>query len=204
MGIYEKHVLPWVLHIASGFGSFERERPKALAGARGTVLEIGFGSGLNIPHYGSGVDRLVGVEPLAGMVTKAQRRIKAAPFPVEVLPLRGEELPVEAGSVDAAVSTLTLCSIAEPERALANVRQALKPGGRYHFLEHGRAPEERVRRTQDRLNGVWGKLGGGCHLNREIDRLIAGAGFRIETLERYFVPGPRFLCFLYRGQAVRV
>ena len=112
MGLYDALILPWILHVASGFGSFTRERPKALAAANGVVLEIGFGSGLNLPHYPQTIEKVIGVEPSQGMIKRARSKIAAAPFPVEIVPLKGEEIPIDAASVDTAISTLTLCSIA--------------------------------------------------------------------------------------------
>lgn len=203
MGLYEKHVLPRMIDLVMRNRVVDRERSRILGDVEGEVLEIGFGSGLNLPHYGRGVRRVVGVDPSGTGRNLAQGRIETVPFEVEFIGIEGELLPVEEGRFDAAVSTFTLCTIPGVERALDNVRRALKPGGRFYFLEHGWAAEERVQRWQRRLEPVQKKIAGGCHLTRVPDQLIEQAGFSVEGVERYYVKGPRPLSFLYRGVAVR-
>jgi ubiquinone/menaquinone biosynthesis C-methylase UbiE len=171
------------------------------AGLDGEVLEIGFGSGRNLPHLGAAVSRLWAVEPVAVGRKLAARRIAAAPFPVELLDNRGEELPLPDASVDHVLVTWSLCTIPGVERALGETLRVLRPGGRLHFMEHGRAPTPRVAEWQDRLNPLWGRVFGGCHLNRAIDRLIADAGFRLDTLETYRMGGGELAGFAYEGVA---
>lgn len=203
MGLYEKHVLPRLVDLAMSNRVVDQERRRALAPVEGEVLELGFGSGLNLPHYDRGVRRVIGVDPSGTGRKLAQRRIDAAPFEVEFIGLEGEQLPVEEGRFDAAVSTFTLCTIPGVELALENVLRSLKPGGRFHFLEHGRADEEKVQRWQRRLEPIQKKVAGGCHLTREPDALIERVGFRIEQVERYYIKGPKPLSFLYRGVAIK-
>jgi ubiquinone/menaquinone biosynthesis C-methylase UbiE len=201
MGFYDDWLLPRLIDLALGTRRIAEERQKALAEVQGRVLEVGFGSGHNLSHYPGGVERLVGIDPSGASARLAKKRIAEARFPVELLPLRGEELPAADASFDAVVSTFTLCTIPDVHAALLQMRRVLKPGGRFHFLEHGRAPELRVQRWQDRLNGAQRWLAGGCNLNRQIDRLISDAGFELERLETYYLPGPKVAAHIYRGVA---
>jgi ubiquinone/menaquinone biosynthesis C-methylase UbiE len=203
MGFYDRHILPRVLNLACGTKPFRYQRRKVVPDARGRVLEIGIGSALNLPFYDpSKVTHLWGLEPSAEMRRYAERASEGAPFPVELLPLPGETIPLGDASADTVVTTYTLCTIPDAARALAEMRRVLKPGGRLLFSEHGRAPDEAVRRWQDRLDPLWTRLGGGCHLNRDIRAMIAGAGFRFERLETMYIPGPRPMSFNYWGAAV--
>jgi SAM-dependent methyltransferase len=205
MGFYATHVLPRLVDLGCSSKLIAAERARCLAGVSGRVIEIGFGSGLNLPHYPPAVERCVGIDPSGQAAKLARGRIAAAPFPVEVLPLSAEKLPAEDHAFDAAVSTFSLCTIPDAGAALAEVRRVLEPGGRLFFLEHGRAPDASVRRWQRRLNGLQGRLFGGCHLDREIDRLVAGAGFEIEALDAHYGRGaPKPFAFLYGGVARRV
>jgi ubiquinone/menaquinone biosynthesis C-methylase UbiE len=199
MGFYDDWVLPRMLNVAMSTKAVARERDKALAGVTGRVLEVGFGSGLNLPHYPPGVERVVGVDPSGESAKLARKRIARAPFPVEFLPLPGEAIPSPDASFDSAVSTFSLCTIPDPGAALRQLRRVLKPGGRFFFVEHGRSDEPRVQRWQDRLNGVQGFLFGGCNLNRDISGLVTEAGFALESLERYYAAGPKTIACLYRG-----
>jgi ubiquinone/menaquinone biosynthesis C-methylase UbiE len=201
MGVYDDWVLPRLLNVGMGTRLVAEERQKALAEVAGSVLEVGFGSGHNLPYYPAGVRKVVGVDPSGESAKLARKRIARAPFPVELLPLRGEEIPAEDGSFDAVVSTFTLCTIPDVGTALRQMRRVLKPGGRLFFVEHGRSDEARVQRWQDRLNGVQRYLFGGCNLNRAMDQLIADAGFELERLERYYATGPKPVSYLYRGIA---
>jgi ubiquinone/menaquinone biosynthesis C-methylase UbiE len=201
MGFYDRWVLPRVLDLMMGTRVFQEQRALALAGVSGRVLEVGFGSGHNLPFYPPGVTAVVGVDPSGESARLARKRIARAPFPVELLPLPGEQIPVPDGSFDAVVSSFTLCTIPDPQVALRQLRRVLKPHGRFFFVEHGRAPEPKVQRWQDRLNGLQKRLLGGCHLNRDMQALVAAAGFGFDKLERYYVPGPRVGCYLYRGVA---
>jgi SAM-dependent methyltransferase len=178
-------------------------RPEAVAGAEGEVLELGFGTGLNLPFYPAEVRRVVGLEPRpTDGLNALEERIRAARFEVERCALRADStLPFDAGRFDTVVTTWTLCSIPDPGRALGEVRRVLKPGGRYLFIEHGRAPVEGTARWQDRLNPVWWRLAGGCNMNRPIDRIIQEGGFELGRLERFRHSGPGLLAHMYRGAA---
>ena len=200
-GFYERHVLPRMLDWA--MRQVNDERTATLADARGEVLEIGFGTGLNLRHYPAGLTRLVTVDPLVGLDARVSARIAQAPFPVERHRHRAEAgLPFDAARFDRAVMTWTLCSIAEPERALAEIRRVLKPEGRLLFIEHGLADDARLARWQRRVTPLWKRVSGGCHLDRAIDRLIESAGFRCEKLERFRHPhAPAIAAQLYRGVA---
>jgi SAM-dependent methyltransferase len=181
----------------------DEERGPTLADARGEVLEVGFGTGLNLPHYPPGVAKLVTVDPLVALEARVAERVAAAPFPVERHALAADGgLPFDAGRFDRVVVTWTLCSIPAPGRALAEMRRVLRPQGRLLFIEHGRSEDPGVARWQERLDPVWKRLAGGCHMSRAPDRLIQEAGFQVEALERWCNPGePRILAELYRGRA---
>jgi ubiquinone/menaquinone biosynthesis C-methylase UbiE len=179
-----------------------RERPVALAEAAGEVLEIGFGTGLNLASYPRSVSRLTVLDPVEMLSARVAQRIAAAPVPVSVERADGAELPFDAGRFDCVVTTWTLCTIPQVEQALAEIRRVLKPTGRYLFLEHGRSPDARIARRQDWLDRVHGLFTGGCHVNREIDHLVTEAGLSIERLERFELPRmPRYLAAHYRGTA---
>jgi len=179
-----------------------RQREKIVPLAEGRVLEIGLGSGLNLPYYDpEKVDKLWGLEPSPEMRRMAQPIIEAAPVDVELIDLPGEEIPLEDKTVDTIVTTYTLCTIPETEQALRQMARVLKPGGRMLFCEHGAAPDASVRRWQDRLNPIWKRIGGGCHLNRDIPKVIDQGGFEVVDLETMYLPGFRFAGFNYWGAA---
>ena len=201
MSYYDEHVLPRILNVMMGVEDISVERRKCLAEVRGDVLEVGFGSGLNLPHYPRGVKSVVAIDPSRVSAKLARKRIEQAPFPVEYLPLTGEEISAPDASFDSVVSTFTLCTIPDVAAALRQIRRVLKPDGRFFFVEHGRSDEPSVQRWQDRLNGVEKFLAGGCNLNRDMKQLIAGAGFEILTLENYYAKGPKVATYLYRGIA---
>jgi len=174
--------------------------------ASGHVLEIGFGTGLNLAHYGPGVKSLVALEPnVTAEYAPTRERIAAAPFPVERARLRADaSLPFDSGRFDYVVSTWTLCSIPGLETALVELRRVLRPGARFVFLEHGRADSERTARWQDRLNPLWVRIADGCNMNRPVDRLVEAGGFRLAELARFRHKGPGVLAHMYRGVAERV
>ena len=201
MSFYGRRILPHLLHFAMGQAQLRPFRQRVIGGAAGKVLEIGLGSGLNLPLYGSNVRSVIGVEPSAELLAMAERQVGRARIPVELLEASAETLPLEASSIDTAVTTWTLCTIPDAVQALREVRRVLKPGGVLLFVEHGRAPEPSVARWQDRLDRPWSRIAGGCHLNRPIDHLITDAGFRVETLRHERVAGPPTHNFLYQGQA---
>lgn len=201
MGFYARRILPRL--IAGGMRNpvMAAERPGIVGGARGDVLELGLGPGLNIPHYPTDqVRRLYGLEPSAELRRQASRPAAAAAFPVELLAAGAEQVPLPDASIDTIVTTWTLCSIPDLPAALAEARRVLRPGGRLLFLEHGRAPDAAVARWQDRLAPLF-RVAAGCRLDRPIDADLAGAGFRFRWIERRYLRGPRFLSFHYRGEA---
>lgn len=203
MTFYERWVLPHLIDWAMGLGRTAPYRERMAARARGVVLEVGIGSGVNLPFYTTRVERIYGVDPSRELLHIAGPRARGAPFPVELLLGSAEALPLENASVDVVVTTCTLCSIPNAPRALAEMRRVLKHGGELLFVEHGRSPDPALARWQDRLTPVWKHLAGGCHLNREPDRLIAAAGFRIEELDAGYAPGPRVVTYCYEGRAIK-
>lgn len=202
MPFYTDRILPHLVHWALRGGTFDKLRQECVQGLSGTVLEVGFGSGANLPFYPREVAKLWYVEPSEEARRMARQAIAAAPFPVEPLGETAERIPLPDASVDAVVSTWTLCTIPDVELALCEMRRVLRPGGAFRFIEHGRSPEARVARWQDRLTPLQKRLAGGCHLNRPIDRLIEGAGFRLDRIERFYVRGPKVGTYLYAGMAV--
>ena len=180
-------------------------RPETVAVAGGDVLEVGFGTARNLEHYGPRVVRVTGVDPMSTEgVAPIDARIARARFPVERTVLRADrELPFDSGRFDCVVTTFTLCSIPEPDAALAEMRRVLKPGGRYVFIEHGRAERDSTARWQDRLNPIWRVVMDGCNINRRMDRLVEQAGFSLASLDRFRYRGPSVLAQMYRGVATR-
>lgn len=180
-------------------------RPETVAAAEGRVLEVGFGTGLNLGFYPPAVKHVVGVDPNAPRgLAEVDARVARAPFPVERHALGPEGgLPFDDASFDCVVTTWTLCSIPEPEPALAEMRRVLRPGGSYLFVEHGRADRPSTARWQDRLNPAWRRFADGCNMNRAIDALVADAGFELRSLQRFRARGPGVLAHMYRGLASR-
>ena len=201
MGFYGKYVLPTLIELAMKNKAAQAERVRFVPRASGEVLEIGVGSGLNIPIYGSGVRKLYALDPSAELLRMAGRRAERAAFPVELLQHPAEAIPLGDGTVDSVVTTWTLCSIPDAAAALREVRRVLRPTGRLILIEHGRSPDPSVVRWQDRVTPLWRKISGGCHLNRPIDRLLAQGGFEVSELERGYMAGPRIGAYLYRGIA---
>lgn len=181
------------------------ERRKIVPHAEGRVLEIGFGSGHNAPYYDADkITHLYALEPSASWRKLGQKRIDQLPFSTEWVDLPGEEIPLANESVDTVLVTFSLCTIPGAEAALDGMRRVLKPGGKLVFLEHGAAPDPGVAKWQDRLNGVWGKLAGGCHLNRKPDSLISKAGFSIDKIEQGYIPVmPKIAGYVTGGVALR-
>ncbi len=202
MSFYERYCLPYVLSIACGLKVVQKQREKVIPLAQGRVLEVGMGTGLNLPYYVAEKIELVwGLEPSEGMRKKAQTTLKRAPFEVRWLDVTSEEIPLEDNSVDTVVLTYTLCTIPDWYKALQQMRRVLKPEGKLIFCEHGEAPDESVRKWQDRINPLWRKIAGGCNLNRPIPRYIEKGGFTIQTIESQYIPGPKFAAFNYWGTA---
>jgi len=180
-----------------------KQREKVIPLAEGEVLEVGLGSGLNLPYYDtSKVSKVWGLEPSEGMRRLAHKRVRQSQLELEMLHLRGEEIPLESSTIDTVVVTYTLCSIPDAERALRGMRRVLRPGGRLLFCEHGLAPDEPVRKWQHRINPGWRLLSGGCNVNRDIPGLLESSGFRIVVDERMYIPGAKFLSYNYWGTAV--
>jgi ubiquinone/menaquinone biosynthesis C-methylase UbiE len=196
-------IKPWAQDLAMRF--MDDLRPDAVVGARGDVLEIGFGTGLNLRHYPSKVRSVWGIDPMATEgVGPVELRIAQAPFPVERSSLRADDqLPFDAGRFDCVVTTWTLCSIPDARAALAEMHRVLKPGGLYLFIEHGRSRTESTIRWQDRLNPTWSKLTDGCNINRPVDELVERSGFELSSLDEFKGKGPRLISHLYRGIAKR-
>jgi ubiquinone/menaquinone biosynthesis C-methylase UbiE len=191
------HVLDWTMR------SVNELRAEALAATAGDVLEVGFGTGLNLSHYPPGVTRLLALDPnVVEGLPALEERLRRVAFPVERCALRADgALPFDTGRFDCVVTTWALCSIPDPIRALAEMRRVLKPGGRYLFIEHGCAPTARTAWWQDRLNPVWHCIADGCNMNRAIDRLVVDGGFELATLDRFRHRGPGLLAHMYRGVA---
>lgn len=203
MGFYQQSILPHLINLAMKNKEVTRYRGQLIPQARGRVLEVGIGSGLNLPFYNRQVAQVLGLDPSPQLLAMAARHRGEMPFPVEFLQGSAEEIPLRAGSVDTVVSTWTLCSIPDVQRALAEMRRVLAAGGKLLFVEHGLAPEPGVQRWQHRLTPLWQRISGGCHLDRQTDELIAGAGFRIEALKTEYAKGPKLATFMYQGMAGR-
>ncbi|MCI0486049.1 MAG: class I SAM-dependent methyltransferase [Blastocatellia bacterium] len=203
MGLYSNYIFPRLLDRSLGTEEVGEQRSRALAPVRGEALEIGFGTGLNLPYYPQEVTRLTAIDSEQMLADRVAKRIDEARMPVEQFHLdASHRMPFEDQRFDSVVSTFTLCSIADLPSALAEIRRVLKPEGRFIFLEHGRSDDARVARRQDFFNPIQRIVGRGCNMNRAIDRLIEEAGFEIETLARFLMPGsPRILGEMYRGAA---
>lgn len=200
-GFYERRILPKLIDMACSQPPMTRLRSQYVSRARGRVLEIGIGSGLNLPHYGGEVTSITGVDPAAELTAKARERADAIAAPVDVLGVSGEQIPVEDRSFDTVVCTWTLCSIPDPMQAVTEMRRVLKPGGALLFVEHGRSDEPRIARWQSRIEPFWKPLAGGCHLTRRADELLLEGGFRISEQHVGYEPGPKIAAFMIHGVA---
>jgi SAM-dependent methyltransferase len=200
---YTEHVVPRVLDVTMRREPFGGLRARAAAGLDGQVLEIGFGSGLNVPYYPAQVRRVLAVDPSTAGRRLAARRIAGSRVPVEFTGLDAGALPVADATVDHVLCTWTLCTVPDPERALAEIRRVLRPGGTLHFVEHGRSPDPAVARWQHRLTPLQRRLAGGCRLDRPIAELIAAAGLRTGKLATYYLARPRAVGYTYEGTAIR-
>ncbi|MBW1899365.1 MAG: class I SAM-dependent methyltransferase [Deltaproteobacteria bacterium] len=204
MGLYEKYILPKITEFLCSQKPVIYQRKKIVPLAKGRVLEIGMGSGLNLSFYDSSkVEHVWGLETSAQMRKMAGKRMADTPFEVEFIDLSGEEIPLESKSADTVLVTYTLCTIQDVLHALGEMRRVLKPGGELLFCEHGLAPDEDVRRWQNRINPIWKWMGGGCHLNRPIPNLIEQGGFKINNIETMYIPGWKPASFNYWGSAVQ-
>ena len=201
MGFYRDQIIPWLIHLSMRQPRLSPYRSRVVSAASGRVLEIGIGSGLNLPFYGNKVSELIGLDPSAKLLDMIRRAGGWRSAPLALIEGTAEAIPLEGRSVDTVVTTWTMCTIPEVRRALQEMCRVLRPGGCLIFVEHGRAPEPRVRWWQDRLDPAWTRFAGGCHLNRAIAELIESAGFRIERLETGYLRGPRPMTFMYEGSA---
>ena len=182
-------------------GEATRLRAAHVPAAHGVVLEVGIGSGLNLPFYTRDVTRLYGIDPSKELLAMAKENAAAVRFPVELFNQEAERIPLAAAAVDTVVVTWALCSIANPAQALGEMRRVLKPSGTLIFVEHGLSTDARVGKWQNRLTPIWRRFTGGCHLNRKMDDLVRAAGFTIDELRTEYVPGPRAMTFMYEGRA---
>ncbi len=202
MGFWCEQVLPRILNSTLSIPAVHRMRERVCAGLSGEVVEIGFGSGLNVPHYPPSVTRVYAVEPSAVATRLARRRVADSPVAVERAGLDGQRLDLPDESVDCALSTFTLCTVPDPRAAASELLRVLKPDGSFHFLEHGRAPDVRVARWQDRWQPLHRRLAGGCDITREPPALLAATGFVVEDLDSYYAElGPKVLGYIYEGVA---
>jgi len=202
VGFYTERVLPRFIDVALG-KALDGTRARVASGLCGEVLEIGFGSGRNVPHYPAGVTRVHAVEPALANRKLAAPRLAASPVPVTYAGLDGRDLALDDESVDHVLTTWTLCTIPDVETALLEIRRVLRPGGTLRFVEHGRSPRERVARWQDRVTPLWGRLFGGCHLNRPIPDLVASSGLILTELDTYPMAGPELIGYTFEGVATK-
>jgi len=200
VNFYERAILPRLIHAGMRQERFLPYRQRLVSEAEGRVLEIGFGSGLNVPLYSRSA-LLIGLDPSAQALSIARGAARHAKYPVDLLEGSAETIPLASHSVDTVVTAWTLCSIPDVTRALHEIRRVLTPSGRLLFVEHGRSPDGNVAWWQDRLTPLWMRIAGGCHLNRAVGPLIAAAGFRIERMQVAYMSGPRPMTFMYEGRA---
>lgn len=203
MGFYERVIVPRFINCACGTKPIMKQREKVVPLAEGTVLEIGIGTGLNLPYYdASRIERLIGLDPSEESWRLAGERAAQLPFDVEFVGLPGEEIPLDAASIDTVLVTYSLCTIPDPVAALKGMARVLRPGGKLIFCEHGEAPDDGVRRWQARVNPLWRRIAGGCNLNRPIPRLLEQGGFAVAQLDQMYLPGtPRIAGYNYWGSA---
>lgn len=203
MGLYSKYVLPHLINSACSVSTVSKQRAKVVPAAAGNVLEIGIGSGLNLPFYTRNqVNAIWGLEPQATILSMAKEASETVPFPVHLIEASAEEIPLEDNRFDTIVITYTLCSIPNAMQALSEMKRVLKPGGQLLFCEHGAAPDPSVLKWQNRITPIWKLVGGGCHLNRNIPELLQAASFHLDHLQTMYIPGWKPACFNYWGKAV--
>jgi ubiquinone/menaquinone biosynthesis C-methylase UbiE len=202
IGLYDKYILPKVTHLVCSSRPARIQRQKIVPFASGMVLEIGIGSGLNLGFYDPDkVDNIIGLDPSEEMLAIAEKSLPQHSHSVRLVKGSAEDVPLKRDSVDTIVITYVMCSIPEVELALKEFKRVLKPGGRLLFCEHGMAPDPFVRKWQNRMNPIWKRVSGGCHLNRNIPKIIESGSFRIENMESMFIPGPRMASYNYWGVA---
>ncbi|WP_208028978.1 class I SAM-dependent methyltransferase [Rhabdothermincola sediminis] len=203
MGFYDDQIVPRVTNLVLGTRQIGKLRARALAEVTGTVVELGFGSGTNLPYYPPPVERVLAVEPSEVGRRLARGRLAASRIPVEFVGLDGARIPLEDESVDSAVSTWTLCTIPDVDRALAEVHRVLKPGGRFFFLEHGLSDDPTVARRQHRWDRLEQAIAGGCHLDRDIAAIVRASPLELEQVDTFTIRGPKVLSFMYAGRAAK-
>jgi ubiquinone/menaquinone biosynthesis C-methylase UbiE len=201
MGFYSEVVLPKLCHLAMRNRRFLPYRERVIGAAEGRVLEIGVGSGLNLPFYRAQAREILGLEPMPQLIAMARRAVAASPPRVVLIEGSAESIPLDDRSIDTVVTTWTLCTIPDAFMALAEISRVLQPGGRLLFVEHGLAPDARVRSWQNFLTPAWKRVSGGCHLNRPVGKMIESAGFKLDRIEMGYAPGPRPFTFFYEGSA---
>ena len=203
MGFYERVILPRFINCACSTKPMMKQREKVVPRASGTVLEIGIGTGLNLPYYDAGkIDKVIGLDPSEESWELAAERAAGLDFEVEFIGLPGEQIPLDDNSVDTVLVTFALCTIPDPVAALAGMSRVMRPGGELIFCEHGIAPDASVQRWQARVNPIWKAIAGGCNLNRDIPGLLQQAGFSMNSLEQQYIPGtPRIAGYNYWGGA---
>ena len=201
MGFYEQRILPYLIHVSMRQEILIPYRRRLVQSAKGRVLEIGVGSGLNLPLYTEDARHVIGLDPSPKLLSMARETANRTPRAIELLEASAEAIPLEDNSVDTVVTTWTLCSIPHVIGALRDVRRVLKTQGHLLFAEHGRSPDRNVSRWQDRLTPLWKHIAGGCHLNRPVDQLLGTSGFTIERMETGYMEGPKMLTFMYEGCA---
>jgi len=201
MSFYADTILPWLTHLSMQQAQLVPYRTRVVSGATGRVLEIGIGSGLNLPFYSAAAIQVLGIEPSPKLLKMARQAEQRSALSIKLIEGTAEAIPLEKGSVDTVVTTWTMCSIPDIDCALSEARRVLKTGGRLLFVEHGRAPEPRVQWWQDHLTPAWKRLSGGCHLNRAIGDIIRRNGFHIEEIQVGYLQGPKAMAFMYEGWA---
>jgi ubiquinone/menaquinone biosynthesis C-methylase UbiE len=201
VGLYRDWIVPTLIDVSMRNKRLRAYRQRIAGAAEGRVLEIGIGSGLNLPFYAQRAQQIFGLDPSPPLLARTRRNAQRTRADIQLLTGSAEHIPLADRSFDTIVTTWTACSIPDIATALQDMRRVLRPGGRLLFAEHGRAPDAGVAHWQDRLTPLWRHVSGGCHLNRKIDDLIRDAGFRIDRLETGYIPGPRIMTFLYEGAA---
>jgi ubiquinone/menaquinone biosynthesis C-methylase UbiE len=201
MGFYRERIVPYLIYLSMRQEALAAYRERVVPGAAGRILEIGIGSGINLRYYGDRAEHVIGLDPSAKLLAMSVETDRRSGLSVELVKGSAEMIPIEDKTIDTVLTTWTLCSISDVNRALSEMRRVLKPNGRLLFVEHGLSPDDKVRRWQDWLTPVWKCVAGGCHLNRAIRHLVEDSGFRIDRIETGYMKGPKPMTFMYEGSA---